>query len=425
VTIAVTQGDCVEVLRARAGPLFDSCVCDPPYELGFMGRAWDRSGVAFQVETWRAVFDQLKPGAHLVAFSGTRTYHRMAVAIEDAGFEVRDQLAWIYGSGFPKSLDVSKAIDKAAGAERDKTAFVANNVNEWGNRGNNPRCNECGKKWGSGDPCRCPRDSGPATAEAAEWQGWGTALKPAWEPICLARKPLIGTVTANVLAHGTGGLNVDACRVEASADDVNRRDNASLDRGGGIGGNGIYVGDGGARVERPPTLQTGRFPANLIHDGSDEVVGMFPDTQNGGGNANSGAVEGMFGSRTPPVNGSSFVGDNGSAARFFYSAKAGPLDRLGSEHTTVKPVDVMRWLERMTTPPGGLILDPFAGSGTTAIAAMAEGFNAELIELLPEHVADIERKLAHLRGEGRRVMDDHKKRKAASAKVMPLFGGLL
>lgn len=391
--VTVTQGDCVEVLSRRIGPLFDSVVTDPPYHLtsvverygkpnsapqqfgtdglfarasrGFMGKEWDGGDVAFRPETWRAIYDQMKPGAHLIAFSGTRTYHRMAVAIEDAGFEIRDQLAWAYGSGFPKSHNVEKA-------------------------------------------------AGPI------WQGWGTALKPAWEPICLARKPLIGTVAANVLAHGTGGLNIDACRVATDEEIVATRNIAM-----GSAGSGVF---GAATVPGVYQQQPGgRFPANLLHDGSDDVEALFPhsDGQQGdlSGHSRDRISTGIYGDmsaeRDFPAR-----GDSGSAARFFYSGKAGPLDRLGSEHPTVKPVDVMRWLVRLITPPGGLILDPFAGSGTTGIAAMAEGFGAELIDLEAAHVADIERKLASLRGEGARVMEQHIRRKAERSKraPSPLFG---
>lgn len=403
VRINVTEGDCVAVLRARTGPLFDAVVTDPPYELGFMGRGWDRSGVAFNPETWRAIFDQMKPGAHLVAFSGTRTYHRMAVAIEDAGFEIRDQLAWTYGSGFPKSLDVSKAIDREAGAVREVVGYDAAvaqrqtpslNTNAFGDYAGHPGTITV-----------------PATAAAQEWNGWGTALKPAWEPICLARKPFNKpTVASNVLTHGVGGLNIDACRVPH--DEVLRE---------GAGAIPCRHDPAVPRVASPraliDTTPAGRFPANLIHDGSDEVVALFPEQSGGGTPASrrSNKFGEIFGGFEGGAAEHGIGGSSGNASRFFYSAKAGPLDRLGSEHPTVKPVDVMRWLIRLICPPGGLLLDPFAGSGTTGIAALAERMNAELIDLVPEHVADITRKLAHLRGEGGRVMEQHLRRKAARA----------
>lgn len=420
--IRVTQGDCVEVLRARTGPLFDAVVTDPPYHLtsiverfgksgaapaqhgtdgafvrasrGFMGKEWDGGDVAFRPETWRAVFDQLKPGAHLVAFSGTRTYHRMAVAIEDAGFEIRDQLAWAYGSGFPKSLDVSKAIDKAAGVEfSSRPASGVGFMGADGPGGYNPTINRLDQV-------------GERTPEAAQWSGWGTALKPAWEPICLARKPLgERTVAANVLAHGTGGINIDGCRIEGER----------VTTGNGST-NAIYGDLSYTAGQKWESHNAGRFPANLLHDGSAEVEALFPTTgggafpsSRGGGGISTGGHSGQTEVEARQL-------DSGSAARFFYSAKAGPLDRLGSEHPTVKPVDLMRWLCRLITPPGGVILDPFAGSGTTGIAALAEGFSAELIDLEADHVADIESKLAHLRGEGARIVERHLKRKAERAK---------
>ena len=209
-TVSIHHASCLDWLAEYDGPLFDSCVTDPPYEIGFMGKKWDNTGVAFQPETWRAIYDVLKPGAHLVAFSGTRTYHRMACAIEDAGFEIRDQLGWAYGSGFPKSHDVSKGIDKAAGVEREVVGVNPNHrqVVSW-------------KQSSTGEKHDL---TAPATPEAEQWQGWGTALKPSWEPICLARKPLSEkSVAANVLKHGTGALNIDACRVENGCDDLSRK----------------------------------------------------------------------------------------------------------------------------------------------------------------------------------------------------------
>lgn len=394
------EADCREWLAAYAGPLFDAVVTDPPYEIGFMGKAWDSSGVAFQAETWRAVFDKMKPGAHLAAFGGTRTYHRMAVAIEDAGFEIRDQLAWAYGSGFPKSLNVSKAIDKAAGVEREVAGFDASKA-----RQQTPKRGTAAFGDFDGEPGNI---TAPATDAARQWSGWGTALKPAWEPICLARKPFDGgTVAGNVLKHGCGAINVDACRVEGMSEGPGSTPPSSVD---------------GSR---------GRFPANLLHDGSAGVIAAFPETESG--SIAAGTFAGDFGKhgRLGTAKGyesPGFVANSGSAARFFYSAKAGPLDRIGSEHATVKPVDLMRWLARLITPPGGLILDPFAGSGTTGIAAMAEGFLCEMVEVDAVHAADIRRKLEHLTGKGRRTVRDHltaRKAKAVDdAKAgLPLFGG--
>jgi site-specific DNA-methyltransferase (adenine-specific) len=420
--IALHHADCVEWLRALAVQIeageaepFDGCATDPPYEIGFMGKSWDSSGVAFQPETWRAVFDCLKPGAHLAAFASTRTYHRIACAIEDAGFEIRDQLAWAYGSGFPKSLNVSKAIDKAAGAEREVVG-----AGKWAGRESSTDFGLVNDDAWQGGADR--KETAPATPEAAQWAGWGTALKPAWEPICLARKPLIGTVAANVLAHGTGAINIDACRIEgADAEEGRTR------HGGGIPGNG-------SSYELPDyqaPMPAGRFPANLLHDGSEQVLAWFPDTQSGQLLPTHDAKESTNGSMSGKnyagrITGE-FGGDSGSAARFFYSAKAGPLDRIGSEHATIKPVDLMRWLCRLLTPPGGRLLDPFAGSGTTGIACIAESFDCTMIELDAAHVADIERKLAFLRGKGgMRTVEQHRKRRDLGKlkdDPGPLFGG--
>ncbi len=334
-------GDNVETLRTLPDACVDSCVTDPPYGLEFMGKEWDR-GVP-GVELWREVLRVLKPGGHLLAFAGTRTQHRMATAIEDAGFEVRDMIAWAYGSGFPKSLDVSKAIDKAAGAERE----VVGSADVPDMRSGNYE-NASGRM--------IANITAPATEAAKQWQGWGTALKPALEPITVARKPLTGTVAANVLEHGAGALNVDGCRVNPGE----RVPGGGKSKRGADGG-GIY-GDGAASQNAQPH-DTGRWPANLIHDGSDEVVGLFPED-----------------------------GD-ASAARFFYCAKAGPEERRNSKHPTIKPVALMRYLVRLVTPPGGLVLDPFGGSGTTAEAARLEHCRFLLMELSEEYCADAAERL--------------------------------
>lgn len=414
-------------LDAYDGPLFDSCVTDPPYELGFMGKAWDNSGIAFQVETWRRVYDALKPGAHLVAFSGTRTYHRMACAIEDAGFEIRDQMAWCYGSGFPKSHDVSKAIDKAAGAERE---VVGSKLGRPGMAKDGSNQRNANAAFGAPVARILSSDiTAPATPEAQQWQGWGSALKPAWEPICLARKPLAEkNIAANVLAHGTGAINVDACRVAHNEE--------CKPMAAQSGGDLVY-GQGGRKEATTDLKPAGRFPANLCHDGSEEVLAGFPETESkqAAGVARSNGVLKHGGENARPshgteqrVTGLEGFTDSGSAARFFYSAKAGPLDRIGTAHATVKPVDLMRWLCRLITPPGGHILEPFAGSGTTGIAAMAEGFDCTMIELEADHAADIERKLAYLRGEGGSgIIERHKARidrsKGKADDCGPLFGG--
>lgn len=279
---------------------------------GFMGNKWDGSKVAYDVALWKEMLRVLKPGGHLLSFGGSRTYHRMASAVEDAGFEIRDQIMWVYGSGFPKSLN-----------------------GHWG----------------------------------------GTALKPAHEPLVLARKPLIGTVAANVLAHGTGGLNIDGCRVgndvryNAPAGNANNPHTAT-----GPGNPGGF----GMKPDSPERLVTGRWPANLIHDGSDEVVSCFPDAKGQQGaltgdepSSKTANTFGEFAGRTP----SAPRNDTGSAARFFYAAKASKKDRDdGNAHPTVKPTDLMAYLCRLVTPAGGVVLDPFMGSGSTGKAAIREGF---------------------------------------------------
>ena len=325
-TAKLYNADCREALKLLPDNSVDSIVTDPPYELGFMGKSWDSTGIAYDVDMWRECLRVLKPGGHLLSFSGSRTYHRMTCAIEDAGFEIRDQIMWIYGSGFPKSLNLD-----------------------------------------------------------GDWSGWGTALKPAHEPICVARKPIEGTVTENVAAYGTGVLNIDACRVGKES--------------------------------------SGRWPANVIHDGSDEVVALFPETSSGVMKAGTkraaqdepGSVcYGTFGGDATEAD---TYGDTGSAARFFYCAKASREDRnegceamakkpllwssgtqnpgsfqgegtdrsSQNNHPTVKPTDLMAYLCRLVTPPGGTVLDPFMGSGSTGKAAWIEGFNFIGIELNPAY----------------------------------------
>ena len=413
-SVRVEHGDSREVIRTLADCSVDSCVCDPPYALvsivkrfgnpgsapakegadgryrrasaGFMGKQWDTGETAFDPEFWGEVFRVLKPGAHLIAFGGTRSYHRLACAIEDAGFEIRDQIGWLYGSGFPKSHDVSKGIDRHNGDERPVVGreTLSNDI-----RG--------GALLDVAHESVRPafeRDiTSAASAESAAWQGWGTALKPAWEPIVLARKSLEGTVAANVLKHGTGAINIDGCRVEA--------EHATGWGGKAAGGNTWTNGNCGLAKDGEARPVNGRWPANVIHDGSDEVLAAFPDSagqQRAVGPANGAKasvnVYGDYGPRDQfePRN------DTGSAARFFYSAKADATDRLGSKHPTVKPVDLMAYLCRLVTPKGGTVLDPFAGSGTTGMACLREGFDCILIEREAEYIADIHRRLAHVEG---------------------------
>jgi DNA modification methylase len=622
VTVRILTGDCLEMMTTLAGEglRVDAVVTDPPYHLtsgnavydlaktgagnprvrrktsggGFMGKKWDGGNVAFRPETWRLAFDLLKPGGHLLAFGGTRTYHRLACAVEDAGFEIRDQLQWLFGSGFPKSHDVGKAIDKRRDEDAapircvcrflrsalDRKGLKSRNltqhfdgchprlIDHWAARDTdsqpalptwdqwlrlkqvlcfgddmdaevwrlNGRKGQPGDAYQEaeilgehgGDPGgfageRFSTSDGliraTATDAAKDWQGWGTALKPACEPIVLARKPLHGTVAANVLKHGTGALNIDRCRVSSSTgqrpngdekweqdqrlcnscvdhvakkpkhgtrvtraftatndaepilnekDDTNLLDtgktaigcsdgtkaadtaiNLSTDADGkrptdqcqpamssttltktspttasricslcGAEITALTTGENisaGKKSLQPdanrqgPTGQgsepSGRWPANIVHDGSDEVLAAFAVH----GELTSGKLQthhrragksqiGTFDIRDRTGEPCDFGGDTGTAARFFYSAKADASDRLGSKHPTVKPVDLMRWLVRLVTPPGGLVLDPFAGTGTTGMACLAEGFSAILIEREAEYVADIERRIAHVSG---------------------------
>lgn len=414
-TYNIHIGDNQLILPTLPDNSIDSIVTDPPYELGFMGKTWDATGIAYNVQMWRECLRVLKPGGHLLAFSGSRTYHRMAVAIEDAGFQIRDQIMWVYGSGFPKSLNISKAIDKAAGVEREVIGKIRNNQ-----PGDTSAFAEGGiGSYQRGDTTERDVVGGPATAEAKEWDGWGTALKPAHEPIVLARKPLDGTVANNVLVHGVGGINIDGCRIET-------QDSFG---GGAKGTSGFAAGyehDGWVAGS-----SMGRFPANFIHDGSDEVLELFPDT------AGSWGVRTQRPNRSPFISGSEELqntnqrSESGSAARFFYCAKANKKDRnegldhlparrasamgydigLGEAgegmfkdrnpqkqnfHPTVKPTDLMRYLCRLITPPNGTVLDPFTGSGSTGKAAILEGFNFIGIEQSEEYAAIAKARIEHV-----------------------------
>lgn len=388
-TPKLIHADCLDAMRAMEANSIDAIVTDPPYGLEFMGKGWDHGvpGVPFWTEALRVA----KPGAHLVAFGGTRTYHRLACAIEDAGWEVRDCLSWLYGSGFPKSLDVSKAIDKAAGAEREvvgtrKDAFGDAETSE----------TEDGRNlWGKPSTKDVFLRSKEGITDAArQWSGWGTALKPAWEPIILARKPLVGTVAANVLAHGTGAINVDACRIgTATQDDYGRSPNRadgfrSQSRGD--------AGDFGMSEEPGTSHSAGRWPANVALDEEaaamlDAQTGERPSTLTGRAEAgqrhdlprDNRSATGYHGG----IPAGRVYADSGGASRFFYTAKASRRERgEGNTHPTVKPLSLMRWLAKLVTPPGGVILDPFAGSGTTLLAAQAEGFDAVGIEREAEYV---------------------------------------
>lgn len=356
-------GDSLHTMLELPDNSVDAIVTDPPYGLSFMGKKWDYDVPS--VQFWAGCLRVLKPGGHLLAFAGTRTQHRMAVRIEDAGFEIRDMIAWVYGSGFPKSMDVSKAIDKVAGAEREVVGFDASRA----------RSNRVGKVMGETEYDRSDNGAtitAPATDAALQWQGWGTALKPALEPITVARKPLAGTVAANVLEYCTGALNIDGCRVVSEPRKICNYESAGSQ--GCMTHTGVAGHAGREYSERIETA--GRWPANLIHDGSDEVLAGFPVTAPSNGAprvSKSSASIGTFRTLDRVTLGVSDSG--GSAARFFYCAKASKSDR-GAEniHPTVKPTDLMRYLCRLVTPAGGVVLDPFMGSGSTGKAAMLEGF---------------------------------------------------
>ena len=368
----ILAGDCLEVMAAMDAESVDSIVSDPPYGLSFMGKGWDH-GVP-GVEFWTEALRVAKPGAHLLAFGGTRTYHRLACAIEDAGWEIRDCVMWVYGSGFPKSHDVSKAIDKAAGAKRE---VLGEKITGRALGGSNWRDGDAGGQ-------EMVPITAPATDAARQWSGWGTALKPAHEPVIVARKKLIGTVAQNVLTHGTGGLNIDGCRIPSGD---------ALGRPYG-GGNEIYGKYSMAKGTRTGDELAGRWPANFCHDGSDEVVGLFPQT---GASKQSERGKGIDGATFKNVNGEmgGVRGHNdngGSAARFFYTAKCSKKDRneglegVVNNHPCLKPTALMRYLCRLVTPPGGIVLDPFMGSGSTGKAAMLEGFRFIGIEREAEYV---------------------------------------
>lgn len=371
----IANGDSRDVLRAMADASVDSVVCDPPYEIGFMGRKWDASGIAYDVSLWAEVLRVLKPGGHLLAFGGTRTYHRMVCAIEDAGFEVRDSIHWITGSGFPKSLDVSKAIDKAAGAEREvigsrKLTGTARIIGGQGGA----TSGRASEMYATHETRETLCITAPATEAAREWSGWGTALKPAHEPIVVARKPLDGTVAANVLAHGTGAINVDGCRVKhASTADLDASKAKNPGRADLVSSD-VY----GAGRPQQSINESGRWPPNIILSHAPEC---------GDECADGCAVAEMD-------------GQSGGASRFFpafrYQAKASKSDRgEGNTHNTVKPTDLMRWLVRLVTQPSGLVLDPFTGSGSTGVAAVAEGFRFAGIELSQEYAEIARARVAH------------------------------
>ena len=372
------NNDCIIAMKEMPDNSVDSIVTDPPYELGFMGKSWDSSGVAFNVEVWQEALRVLKPGGHLIAFSGSRTYHRMAVAIEDAGFEIRDQIMWVYGSGFPKSLNIAKALDKSEGLlEHEGTGMIPD-----------------GSPTMSMYPAIKPSEyvsPEPRGFHAKQWDGWGTALKPAHEPMVLARKPLIGTVANNVLTHGTGGLNIDASRVGTTVETWP----ASRSFASGISSG---FTEGLEKGETQPTGEApaGRWPANFIHDGSDEVNDLLGEparffycAKASKRDRNEGLdgfeiIETQGGGGRPLEN----YGEDDESQRLKKAASAyGAIKAArANTHPTVKPTDLMRYLVRLVTPQGGVVLDPFMGSGSTGKACVYEGFDFIGIEQSAEYI---------------------------------------
>lgn len=479
-TIKVYNGDCAEVMTQLESDSVDAIVTDPPYGLAFMGAEWDSFGGSTGKETiderrkkmneylganavvpafasshghtpklsemheFQAAMTPIfaealrvaKPGAHLLCFGGTRTFHRMASAIEDAGWEVRETIMWVYGSGFPKSMDVGKAIDKSLGADRKVVGYTRGGDKKGGNyHGASDR----------GYTIDIPITEATSD-EAKQWDGWGTCLKPAWEPIIVARKPLDGTVANNVLTWGTGAINIDACRVayESDAD----RDSARPQGEATSKAAGHLAGGGDFDVKRKSfdvVQKEGRFPANLVHDGSEEVVRLFPQS-NGQqadvtGNEPSHPADGVCYGEYNGRHSFAKRGDTGSAARFFntlrdgeesadrtyadkgstnfaakpgmrrepvsadrffYCAKASKKDRgEGNDHPTVKPNALMRWLVRLVCPRGGTVMDPFMGSGSTGLACIDEGMDFIGIEREKHYV-----EIAEKRFDGRQLSLD-------------------
>lgn len=353
-------GDCLEVLKEIEDSSIDSIVTDPPYELGFMSRKWDQTGIAYNVDLWKECLRVLKPGGHILVAGIGRTHHRVMVAIEDAGFEIRDCIYHLFGSGFPKSKNISKAIDKRLGVERE----VIGKSDSKGIRSGN---------------------------ESKQYDGWGTHLKPACEIWVLARKPLSEkNIADNVLKWGTGGINIDGCRIGTQI----------IKTQGGQKFPNLY----GKYNDCKESYHQGRFPANVILD---EEAGRMLDEQSGitksgkvktdkeayEGTSNTGFLRGKSTSQNQH-------GDSGGASRFFYCAKASRKERGEyNNHPTVKPLKLMRYLVRLITPPNGVVLDPFTGSGTTLIAAYLEGFNYIGIEQNEEYINIANRRIEEFRKE--------------------------
>lgn len=376
----VLHGDCLELMKKMESNSIDAIVTDPPYGLRFMGKKWDYDVPSQKI--WEEALRVLKPGGYLLAFAGTRTQHRMAVRIEDAGFEIRDMIAWVYGSGFPKSLNIGKAVDKLLGNEREIIGETTSGKILRAN-GQNERPYQEGKD----------RIITDITKGSSEFEGFGTALKPALEPITVARKPLSEkTVAENCLKWGVGGIDIDGSRVPLE-------DDCRLLKGGTYGsdrtnGSGMFLNNTNGNYSVP----SGRFPANLIHDGSEEVVSLFPSKAGAyapvkkGMNGDSNGIYGDFAQKGD--NGATFYGDSGSAARFFYCAKASGSERgKTNSHATVKPIALMEYLVKLVCRENSILLDPFAGSGTTGIACLNTNRQFILMEKEKEYFDIINKRI--------------------------------
>ena len=403
------NGNMLDMLQVIEKESIDSIVCDPPYELNFMGKGWDNSGIAFNPETWKQCYETLKPGGYLLAFGGSRTYHRIAVAIEDAGFEIRDTIMWLYGSGFPKSMNIGLAIDKKNGVESEVIGIGQSGSSDTHTRTMNSETKDGKSAFGGEYEIKRATN---------KWNGWGTCLKPSFEPIIVARKPFKGSLVDNVIKNGVGGLNIDECRVgnetrtiPINAEEIEIKNNGShLDT--------LHKNQQHERI----ATNLGRFPANTIltYDENDfeEVCGGFPNTKSvksaRGGARNDGTTVYNKIPQNIEMNYECGYNDNGSASRYFYCAKASKKDRdegldefqnvSGADitgrkegsaglvmeggkqnpfagkaspnnrntHPTVKPTELMQYLVRLVTPNNGTILDPFNGSGSTGKAVMYE-----------------------------------------------------
>tara|TARA_R110000765_G_scaffold312769_2_gene405781 strand:- start:1013 stop:2257 length:1245 start_codon:yes stop_codon:yes gene_type:complete len=400
--IRLLKGDCIKQLKVLKDNSVDSVVTDPPYEIGFMGKGWDDSGIANNPKLWKEVLRVLKPGGHLLSFSHSRTYHRQAVAVEDAGFEIRDQIMWIYGSGFPKSHNIGKSVDKLLGNERDVVGVSGTMNNHRGDGSHMMRSS-------SGVDAR-PREENIITKGTSQYEGWGTALKPAHEPIVMARKPLSEkTVAKNVLEYGTGGINIDGSRI-ATDDKLGRE----FKVGGQTLGAGQYGLNDGRKTKPTNNLEgtyhdetkgLGRFPANIIFD---EEAGKILDEQSGNIKSTGGVrkkkdvkYDASSYNKVNPQgqNANPYAGEEGGASRFFYCPKASKKDRNdGNIHPTVKPTELMAYLIRLVTPKGGVVLDPFMGSGSTGKAAVREGVDFIGIEREKEYMKIAKTRIEHEKG---------------------------